>query len=284
MKETLLDKWRAALGRLYLNRNVMTAWYAKPLYHVLGRVFRLWCHPLLISTFPWADPDDNSITCVPINSDVTGLDKGEFPFSILDHFIEKASHRVILNVCPCRMILGCKNYPADIGCIMMGDAAVHIPKKISREVSVAEAKEHLRRAVNAGLIPTTGRARIDRDFFTVPGHGRLLTLCLCCECCSVTRFFRHIPPERLDRMHPPVEGMSISVSGECDGCGQCVEKCHLDAIKMDNGRAVIGRACRVCGRCALFCPKGALTLSCANPAAGRDVIRRIEAVVDYQDI
>ena len=203
------------------------------------------------------------------------------PYQVLDHFIETARVRIILEVCPCRTVLGCKKYPLDVGCMMMGESAVHIPKRISREVGVSEAKSHVRRGIKAGLIPTTGRARIDKDFFMVPEGDKLLTLCFCCECCSATRFFRYAPAEKLDRMYFPVEGLSIGVTEACDGCGQCIQACHVGAVQVRRGRASIGKMCRVCGRCALQCPRGAIELWLDNPKAVEDVIRRIESVVDY---
>ena len=48
--------------------------------------------------------------------------------------------------------------------------------------------------------------------------------------------------------------------GKCTGCGECVDVCPVEAIKVRKGKAVIGDACVVCGACVSACPKGAISL------------------------
>ena len=78
----------------------------------------------------------------------------------------------------------------------------------------------------------------------------------------------------------PVKGMSVEVTDDCIGCGQCESTCFLDAIQVINGRAVIDAYCRVCGRCAGACPQDAIKLKLDNPNAADDVVNRILAKVD----
>jgi UDP-glucose 4-epimerase len=277
----MIDRLRSSFGELYLDEAIMEKFYAKWIFRLMGTAFRLGCAPYLRNLFPWIDPKQNHLTCLPVNRDIQGDKDARLTGKVLDHFIEHAKHRVIINICPCRKVLGCRTYPIDIGCMMMGDSSVYIPKKISREVGVDEARAHVKRAVKARLIPTTGRFRIDKDFFAAPDGERLLSLCFCCECCSATRFFRHVPKEKLDGMLFPVEGFFINVTNACDGCGECLPKCHLDAIRIRNGRVVIGARCKACGRCAVHCPPGAIKLALENPDAAQDVVKRIGAAVDY---
>jgi ferredoxin len=49
-------------------------------------------------------------------------------------------------------------------------------------------------------------------------------------------------------------------SGKCTGCGKCVDACPVEAIKMQDGKAVIGEECAECGACLDVCPNGALSL------------------------
>jgi len=164
---------------------------------------------------------------------------------------------------------------------MMGDSAMQIPEKMRREVGVEEAKAHVKKAVEAGLIPITGKARIDNDIFMIPDEGKLLTVCLCCECCCITRFSRYGTQESLESIHHPVEGLSVEVTDACIGCGACVSSCYLNAIEMAGQKAEIGNLCRVCGRCAMHCPQDAIKLKLDNPNAIEDVVQRIESVVDF---
>ena len=42
------------------------------------------------------------------------------------------------------------------------------------------------------------------------------------------------------------------------GCGACVEVCPVDAIKLDNGKALVGDECVECGACVNECPNDAI--------------------------
>ncbi len=230
---------------------------------------------------PAFDPEKSNISWIPINKDIEGFRGIALSEEVLDKLIDKARHRVIVDFCGCRRAMGCKDYDAEIGCLMMGESALKIPEKVRRVVSAEEAKAHIRKAFEAGLIPITGKARPDNDIFMIPDEGKLLTVCLCCECCCVTRFSRHSTPEMLDNMFYPVEGLSIEVTDDCIGCGECVPKCYIEAIEMRAGRAVIADLCRVCGRCAAHCPQDAIKLRLDNPRAVDDVVRRIESAVEF---
>ena len=49
-------------------------------------------------------------------------------------------------------------------------------------------------------------------------------------------------------------------SEKCDGCGECADICPMEAIKIDNGKAVVSEECTECGACVDECPKEALSL------------------------
>jgi dihydropyrimidine dehydrogenase (NAD+) subunit PreA len=53
-------------------------------------------------------------------------------------------------------------------------------------------------------------------------------------------------------------------SGLCTGCGQCVDACWYDAIRLDGGLAVKGAACVGCGYCFQVCPTGALEVTAGD--------------------
>ena len=230
---------------------------------------------------PEFDPKRTDMRWIPINQDIEGAGEMALPEAVLDRLIEKAQHRVIVNFCGCRKASKCQDYPVEIGCLMMGESALQIPLKSSREVGVEEAKAHVRKAIDAGLIPIVGKARIDNDIFMIPDVGKLLTVCLCCECCCITRYSRYATKEIMDGLQRPVDGLSIRVTDDCVGCGRCMSACYLGAIDLQDGKAVIGELCRVCGRCALHCPQHAIKLQLDNPNAVDDVVQRIESMVDF---
>jgi len=53
--------------------------------------------------------------------------------------------------------------------------------------------------------------------------------------------------------------MTVEVDKEkCTGCGICVESCALNAIKIEDGKAVISEECVECGACINQCPAEAI--------------------------
>ena len=47
---------------------------------------------------------------------------------------------------------------------------------------------------------------------------------------------------------------------KCTGCGVCVDVCPLEAIKLENEKAVISDDCTECGTCIDECPNTAISL------------------------
>jgi Fe-S-cluster-containing hydrogenase component 2 len=45
---------------------------------------------------------------------------------------------------------------------------------------------------------------------------------------------------------------------KCTGCGTCLDVCPTEAIKMQDGHAVIMMECIDCGACPRVCPEGAI--------------------------
>ncbi|NLE38933.1 MAG: 4Fe-4S binding protein [Pirellulaceae bacterium] len=48
---------------------------------------------------------------------------------------------------------------------------------------------------------------------------------------------------------------------KCTGCGECVESCPLDAIEMQDDKAVVDEdVCGDCGACVDVCPSEAISI------------------------
>jgi UDP-glucose 4-epimerase len=163
----------------------------------------------------------------------------------------------------------------------MGDSALEAKNFPFREVGVEEAMAHVRKAVDAGLVPIVGKARADNYIFKIKDRGKLLTVCFCCECCCVTRFTNYMPLEYLEPTFRRLEGISITVTDECKACGKCTERCYMGAITVTGDRAQIGKACRACGRCAITCPSNAIKIEITDPEFLEKSYERIRSYVKY---
>jgi len=56
----------------------------------------------------------------------------------------------------------------------------------------------------------------------------------------------------------------MRVNDQCIGCGQCVKLCPEGNIRIENGKAVIGKNCIQCLSCLQFCPTQAIDLGGAS--------------------
>ena len=238
-------------------------------------------YPRVKRLIPWFRPRDFSVSCIPVNQEIGLPDNTPLPAVILEDFIARASHRVIVDYCACRKAFACKRYPSEVGCLMMGKAALQIGPQVSREVSVDEPLAHARKAIDAGLIPLIGKVRMDNLVFGIHGNKHLLSTCFCCECCCISRYARHVPPAIRSDHLVRLEGLEIKVTDECDGCGACAKRCFLQEITIEDGRAVIGEGCAGCGRCATVCKRDAIDIRLDNPGFIAEMRNRIEALVDF---
>jgi len=57
------------------------------------------------------------------------------------------------------------------------------------------------------------------------------------------------------------KNMAAKVDNEkCTGCAACVDACPVNAIKIENGKAIISEECVDCGACISQCPVDAIIL------------------------
>lgn len=229
---------------------------------------------------PWFRKSGLNVFFIPINESIELSDNTPVPVEALYDIIDKTSHRVIVDKCLCRATLKCKKYPEDIGCLMMGKSALEINKDISREVSPQEAKRHVEKAMSSGLTPFMGKARVDNFVFGIRNNKQLFSVCFCCECCSISRFARHLPPEIRAENLNMFQGLKMEIGEECNGCGVCEGICFLRVISIDGGKAVIGEGCVGCGRCATACKRKAISMKLENPYLIENVRTHLEKYID----
>ncbi|MBD3341519.1 MAG: 4Fe-4S dicluster domain-containing protein [Candidatus Lokiarchaeota archaeon] len=143
---------------------------------------------------------------------------------------------------PCQMTTRIEN------CLGFGDLAqMYIEEGWGREISRKEAIEVLRKNQEEGLILQGENAQR-------PGF-----ICSCCSCCcgviSTLKEFPNVAQFLHPRYHAEVD------SELCVGCGTCIDRCQLNAIKMRKERSKINiKRCIGCGNCIAVCPENAISL------------------------
>ncbi len=222
-------------------------------------------------------PHDNLI---PVNEEVELAGSVVLPSRVLEHFIEQAGTHWIMNRCLCRDSTGCQDYPVDLGCLFLGEAAAGINPGLGRPVSKDEARAHVQRAREAGLVHLVGRNKLDTVWLGVGPGQRLLTVCHCCPCCCLWGILPHMAPH-LSTNVAAMPGVEVRVTEGCTGCGLCAEGvCFVDAIRMVDGGAKIGDGCRGCGRCVEACPQQAIQLLVHDGQYVARTIAGLSAAVD----
>jgi UDP-glucose 4-epimerase len=242
------------------------------------QLFKLGKIPWVRNHQPWMAPEKNSFTYLPINERLETV-QHVLPPTLVHEFIDQAEHHVVMDKCGCKLARRCRHFTAEIGCLFMGETALKMPHGVSRRVTREQAHAHVERAVEVGLVPMTGKVRVDNFIFLTPDESKLLSVCFCCHCCCMMTSFKHIPGYHLDHVMPRLEGLAVTVTENCLGCGHCVETCGFAAITIEGGHAVHNAQCRGCGRCERTCPNDAVRIRVTNPTATQDAKRRIESYV-----
>ena len=176
-----------------------------------------------------------------------------YPFEMASQIVREAK-KIALSDCICRkqkklLGKGCHR-PQDEVCINFSPVAEYfIEHGLGREASVDDALKAIERGEQAGLVRTA-----------ICNVQRPLAICQCCSCCCHTLRAVHeleIPTAVAKANFVPV----IDIES-CNGCEDCVDICHMDALSLDKNEKAIWNPARCigCGLCVSECPTGAITL------------------------
>jgi len=171
------------------------------------------------------------------------------------NLIENAPGPLSVANCICRQsteVLGGHCAKTDLmeTCLMIGpDHARHyVDMGIGRYITKEEALDILERVQNAGLV------------IQPENSLRPEAICCCCgDCCVLLKPLKS-HPRPVDLY---VTNYYVEFNTEmCNGCGECIDKCQLEARKMVEGIAELNPdRCIGCGNCVVICPSGANTLN-----------------------
>ena len=162
-----------------------------------------------------------------------------------------SQNRFLVAPCICRRerkIAGKGCDRPEEACLVFGRGVDYYSRNgLGRVISKQEALEILLKAERAGLVLQPSNAQ------------KIVNICCCCGCCcGVLRTVKKHPRPASLISSPFVNSADPST---CDGCGKCVERCQMDAVRLEDERVALdtGR-CIGCGLCVSTCPSGSITL------------------------
>jgi ferredoxin len=224
-------------------------------------------------------PKDNVVE-LTVNQPIDPGTSTPLPGEVVHRFIDEAGFHWAMNFCICREANKCEDYPRDLGCLFMGEAAKRIDPKLGHPITRDEAHEHIRRADKEGLIHVIGRNKLDAIWLDVAPGEKLLTVCNCCPCCCLWKMLPSLNGAISGRI-TKMEGIEVIVDpSTCVGCGACKRICFVDAIEIKDGKAQITDQCRGCGRCVEACPNNAINMTTPTTEAIENTVKRIRKKVD----
>jgi ferredoxin len=260
-------------------RHLSLTWYNWGIYRrmwgLLDRSVGLLSNPFIGSRLNGWLRLDNSHTqgyLVPINRDLDYQGKAPgavTPISMVRRAIEESSYRMIMNKCMCRDCHTCKDYPIELGCIMLGEACRKmVSSGVGRYATVEEAVGHLERAAQLGMVAGCAWAEIEALTMGISPqqHDRYVEICLCCPCCCLVlhqmKKLMSVPVMK-DRFRSV--GWRACGTDDCITCGQCVDICPMEAIELRGKGISVSDECIGCGLCAFKCPEQAIAMEEIEP-------------------
>jgi Pyruvate/2-oxoacid:ferredoxin oxidoreductase delta subunit len=169
-----------------------------------------------------------------------------FPFEEAAHYIREAKY-LGLSDCPCRTSKPGCDAPVDV-CLTLNYTAKFLSEReAARLITQDEALTVLQRAEDAGLVhcATNTANRIDY-------------ICNCCSCCCDILGVMTRLADSTARVESNFRA-AVEVE-ECLACGDCVDRCPMEAIELLQVAQVDQERCIGCGLCATTCAAEAIVL------------------------
>lgn len=264
-------------------------WFRKPLQMLYKRrkfAAILTNFPIIGQIIKRTAFEGDTIVCLPkdhviqVDQSIDLEGASVLPSKIAETFVEQSNYCWIMNFCMCRASNGCKDYPADHGCLFLGEAVNQINPKWGRLVSKTEAKTYLKECRELGLVHFIGKVKLDSMWLGATPEKKLLTICNCCPCCCISGSLKYLSPQ-IAKYYIKMPGVEVKVTDRCVGCGTCAKKCFLDAIHVINDRATINiNMCRGCGRCVEACPRKAIELTLTDNQFLQKTVERLAKLVN----
>jgi NAD-dependent dihydropyrimidine dehydrogenase PreA subunit len=173
-----------------------------------------------------------------------------FPYEKVSKFIEQADF-LSASVCYCRHekeLLGKSCGRTKDVCMQFGPFAKFVVERdFGREITKQEAYKMLDKAEEEGLVHLSDNSQ-----------NRINFICNCCGCCcgilgGITKLHK---PHAVATSHFVLE----IDQDTCSACEACVERCHFDALTVNETAEVDPDKCLGCGLCNMVCPTESLSM------------------------
>ncbi len=203
----------------------------------------------------WDQMETQQLRVIPVAESLDS-ETSIMPYEAAEQIIAEQS-AIVVAPCICRkeqkMVgAGC-DAPME-ACFIFGSASTFYKNNgLGREISQAEAFELLQAGLDAGLVLQPSNAQ------------KPVNICMCCGCCcQVLKNLKKIP-------HPAkmiAANYFVKVDEElCIACGDCAERCHMEAITIATAAVVDLNRCIGCGVCVPVCDYDALAIKQKAPEA-----------------
>lgn len=198
---------------------------------------------------------------IPVGKNVKADKQAVYPLHMMESVIEQAK-RIALAHCPCRITYSLRggecSHPTEV-CMKFNDLAQYlIDRGLGREISKEEALDIIKKSEEAGLV-----------HFVDNAEGDIQHNCNCCGCAcwnvgNIRR--RKIPRDVLMATY----FLRETDEDQCIGCGECVEVCPVDALKLEDEIPVVDKDwCIGCGVCGTVCSTEAIEMKLRPDKTGQ---------------
>ena len=211
---------------------------------------------------------------MPLDVDITeDSEKTIVPLELIKESLKEVDYIVGMDHCLCREANDCKDYPHDLGCLFLGEAAKIVEKhKLGRQFTYEEACERVDRAAREGLMGQAVWIEVEQLLWGVPNDmmDHFMEICFCCPCCCIAlKLARNATEKERHRFHPS-GWTAVPDQTKCVGCGNCMKGnngCPVEALSLgENGKITINQEqCVGCGICRTRCRFDAIRIKQTMP-------------------
>ena len=255
--------------------------FALRLYHIFVK-YSVWMkkggwkarlYKTAIKLYPDMERQTGTIV-MPLNVDITDeSEKTVIPLDMIRESLKHVSYIAGMDRCLCRDANDCQDYPHDLGCLFLGEAAkIVVRHDLGRRLTHGEACARVDEAARLGLMGQAVWIEVEQMLWGVPNDlmDHFLEICFCCPCCCITmKLARNATEKERHRFHPS-GWTAVADTTKCTGCGECVNGrngCPVEALSFgENGRIRIDQEhCVGCGICRSRCPNDAIRIRQTMP-------------------